>query len=359
MSEFHQRSEIITNTSSGTVAAGATKVLYRIPRRSNRRLEKIEIHANITLGAGMAAGTATNRLEGFLSEVRFSASDIGTASRQIFKQGSATLLAWHYKHARQSCRYNATSYRAAAAGTYDILVPLHLSHPASPSPQAFLMSLPMWAQDATGVGLGADPELELDFAALNDANLGLTGGTYAINFVRILLYFRDIPSGALPYVPTVLQSTQFDTGTAGGTGIRFTYAKDGFLTSSLLENFSTPATGVRGSVLTAAADYWKWRYKGGDLDERTPVQLVHEDDLDTVQGAISAANNVPDTIYSRNFWHDSPHREARRLNSCPNLYDSNGGDLLTIEGTSVAASRRLLITDHRVLVSNPAILAEA
>lgn len=359
MSEFHQRSEIITNTSSGTVAAGATKVLYRIPKRANRRLEKIEIHANITLGAGIGAGTASNRLEGFLSEVRFNASDMGSASRQTHKQSSATLLAWHYKHARQSCRYNATSYRAAAAGTYDIFVPLHFAHPASPSPQAFLMSLPMWDRDQTGVGLAADPELEIDFAALNDANLGLTGGTYTINFVRVILYFRDIPNGALPYVPTVLQSTQFDTGSAGGTGIRFTYPKDGYLTSSMLENFSTPATGVRGSALTASTDYWKWRFKGNDLDERTPAQLVHEDDLDTIQGTTATANNVPDTIYTRNFWHDSPHREARRLNSCPNLYESNGGDLLTIEGTSVAASRRVLITDHRVLVANPAILAEA
>lgn len=359
MSEFHQRSEILTNTAGGTPAAGATKVLYRIPRRANRRLEKVEIHANITLGAGMAAGTASNRLEGFLSEVRFTASDMGNAGRNIFKQSSATLLAWHWKHARQSSRYNNTSYRAAAAGTYDIVVPLHFAHPASPSPQAFLMTLPLWAQDATGVGVGADPELELDFASLNDAQLGLTGGTYTINFVRVLLYMRDIPSGALPYVPTVLQTSQFDTGTAGGTGIRFTYPKDGFLTSSLLENFSTPATGVRGSVLTASTDYWKWRYKGLDLDERTPVQLVHEDDLDSIQGTTSAAANVLDTIYSRNFWHDSPHREARRLNSCPNLYESNGGDLLTLEGTSVAASRRVLVTDHRVLINNPSILAEA
>jgi hypothetical protein len=285
----------------------------------------------------MAAGTATNRLEGFLSEVRFTASDMGSAGRNIIKQSSATLLAWHYKQARQSSRYNATSYRAAAAGTYDIVVPVHFAHPAAPSPQAWLMTLPLWATDATGVGIGADPELELDFSSLNDSQLGLTGGTYTINFVRVLLYMRDINSGQLPYVPSVLQTSQFDTGTAGGTGIRFTYSKDGFLTSSLLENFSTPATGVRGSVLTGANDYWKWRYKGLDLDERTPVQLVHEDDLDTIQGNVAAANNVPDTIYSRNFWHDSPHREARRLNSCPNLYESNGGDLLTLEGTSVAA----------------------
>jgi len=362
MSEFHLRREILTNPSSGTVALGNSKVLYRIPRRSNRRLEKIELRFNVTLGAGMGAGTATNRLEGMLAEVRFSAQDMGTSARQVFRQSSATLLAWHYKHGRQSSRYNATSYRQAAAGTYDVIVPLHFAHPASPAPAAWMQTLPLWATDQTGVGLGSDPELEIDFAALNDANLGLTGGTFAINRTQVVLYMRDIGPGMAPYVPFVLETTQFDTGSTGGTGVKFTYPKDGWLTSTMLENFSTPATGVRGSVLTAATDFWRWRYRGLDFDETDPVMMVHDDDLDTIQHpadvAALAAHNVPDTIYTRNFWHDSPHREARRLNSVPNLYEQNGGDLLSLEPTSVAASRRLVVTNHKFLVADPRILAE-
>lgn len=362
MSEFHLRREILANPNSGSVALGNSKVLFRIPRRANRRLEKIEIHANVTLGAGMVAGTASNRLEGMLSEVRFSAQDLGTSSRQIFRQSSATLLAWQYKHGRQSSRYNISSYRQAAAGTYDLFVPLNFVHPASPAPGAFMQSLPLWATDATGVGLGADPELEIDFATLNDANLGLQTGTFTINRFRVVLYLRDISPGAIPYVPFVMETTQFDTGSTGGSGIRFTYPKDGWLTSTLLENFSTPATGVRGSVLTSATDTWKWRYKGLDLDETYPELMVHDDDLDTIQFpsdvAAAAAHNVDASIYSRNFWHDSAHREARRLNSVPNLYEANGGDLLTLEGSSVVSGRRLVVTNHKFLIADPKVLAE-
>ena len=358
MAEFHLRRQVLQNPTSGTVGAGNTKVVYRIPRQSNRRLEKIEIHANITLGAGIGAGTASNRLEGFLREVRFNASDIGASGRDVFKAPSATLMAWHLKHARQTCRYNNTSYRAAAAATYDIMVPLHFSNPAAPSPQRLFTSLPMWAKDATGTGLGADPELEIDFAALNDTELGLTGGTITYNRFRVVLFFRDIGPGAIPYVPFVLETTQFETGSSGGANIRFTYPKDGWLCSTMLENFSTPATGVRGSVLTAATDRWLWRYKGTDFDETYPELMVHEDDLDTIQGTTAAANNVPDTIYTRNFWHDAPHAEARRLNNVPNLYEQNGGDLLTLEGTSVGANRRIVATNYKLLIGDPTVMAE-
>jgi hypothetical protein len=359
MSEFHLRRAILTNPTSGTVATGASKVLYRIPRRSNRRLEKIELHANVTVGGTGGAGTASNRLEGLMSEIRFSASDVGASTRQVFKQSSATLLAWHYKHARQSSRYNQTAYGVSALGTYDVFVPLHFAHPSSPSPGAWQQTMPLWAQDSTGVGLGADPELEIDFSAINDANLGLAAGTtLTYNRFRVVLYMRDIGPGMLPYVPMVLETTQFDTGATGGAGVRFTYPKDGWLTSTMLENFSTPATGIRGSVLSSAADTWRWSYKGLDLDETYPALMVHDDDLDTIQGTTASTNNVPDTIYTRNFWHDRPHAEARRLNSVPNLYEANGGDLLTLEGSSVAASRRIVVTNHKFLVANPASLAE-
>lgn len=359
MSEFHLRRKLLGNPTSGSVGAGQTGVAWRIPRQGNRRIEKIEIHANITLGAGMAAGTASNRLEGFLREVRFKASDIGASSRDVFKQSSATLLAWHLKHARQTSRYNNTSYRATAAGTYDIVVPLHFVHPAAATPGRLYMSLPMWARDASGIGLGEDPELQIDFAALNDSELGLTGGTITYNTFRVVIYYRDIGSGALPYVPIVMETTQFETGTAGGSGVRWTYPKDGFITSTMLENFSTPATGVRGSVLTAATDRFSWYYKGTDFDETYPVLMVHDDDLDTIQGTTAAANNVPDTIYVRNFWHDTPHAEARRLNSVPNLYEQNGGDLLQLEGSSVGSGRRIVATNHKLLTNNPGILADA
>lgn len=334
MAEFHLRRQVIQNPTSGTVGAGNTKVVYRIPRQSHRRIEKIELHANVTLGAGMGAGTASNRLEGLLREVRFNASDIGASGRDIFKASSATLMAWHLKHGRQTCRYNNTSYRASAAGTYDVIVPLHFAHPATPSPQRLFTSIPLWARDASGVGLGADPELEIDFSSLNDSELGLTGGTLTYNLFRVVIYYRDVDPGAIPYVPFVLETTQFETGASGGSNIRFTYPKDGWLCSTMLENLSTPATGVRGSVLTAATDRWLWRYKGTDFDETYPELMVHDDDLDTIQGTTAAANNVP------------------------NLYEQDGGDLLTLEGTSVGANRRLTVTNFKLLIADPRVMAE-
>ena len=374
MGEFNISREVIRrSTNNVTPATGVTGVEFKIPTRSNRRLIKAELHLNITISAAMVAGTSSFRAEGFVAKAKFEASDNGESKRTIIEAPGSHLLAWHMKHAGRASAAQQELFGAGVTGsaqTLDYILPMHFVHPASRMPMGYLQSIP-FQKRTNGFGLGDDALFTFDFAAINSVHMGLNTGTVTVNYYQLVLYWLDLPPvgspGRLPdrYAPSELAVVDYDNGAVASTNARLALPKDGRLTSFVAFTFATPATGILGEVLTNGQNAGLYRILANktEFDSFTAVLARHDDELYQVAysdfTAPGVTNNLNANIWSKNFWHNTPDGDGNNLNSVPNLYTENRGDLLELEIDNWIASTRVRLLTHKFLVTDPALLAGA
>ena len=375
MAELAVRPEVIP-LKSGTVATGNKDIRYVIERQ-DRRLARLDFQLNVTLGGTILTTTVGDRLEGYVKNLTVKASDTGGSRRDIFSQGSATLLHWQRLHLGKLSRHQATVVGQATAGTYLLTVPLFFMHPLAMNPVGYGMSLPLWPKDNAGVGLGDDLEVNVELAAMDTAGCRLgASATVTVNPARMIASFVELgrdgsAAAGIPYIPQALVTNDFDIASTGEQSLQI--PEDGFLTSMLFEQFSNQ-TGTRGTALAAPlTDYYRLFYGASEVDIAIPSQCQLDDELwadsyptdDSVLNAhngsdVRSATVPSENIFTRNFWHRFPQAEARLLNSCPNLWKAGAkGDGFKIKPTNVAASTRLRVTSHKMLVNNPNILTGA
>lgn len=374
MAEFSTK-RFLVPIKSGTWASNTTGLKYVIERQ-DRRLMDLRLIMNVTL-ASIANGTATAKLDGLLKNVNVKLSDKAGDSRSVFNQGSSTLLHWQRKHlGKLAARTQLNVMGQYTDGTYDVGIIIPFVHPLAATPGRWAQSVPLWKKDADGNGLASDIEVTIDTSAIASQDMGLNTGTVSYNSVRLYATMAMIDqslsaANKLGYVPMALQTQDFDPSSASSNA-KFSLAEDGYLTSLLFEQFISNTTGVRGTTLTTpASDFFNLEYKGGVIDTLTPAERILEDELwndsiptDAVPlqlahaGGDYSATNSNANLFAHNFWHNSALGEARRLNSCPNLYTGgNSGDILRVCPSNVAANTRLRLTAHKFMTQDPAALA--
>lgn len=381
MAELALRSEEIS-LKSGTYSLGNTEPVKYVIERQDRRLAKLTLHANVTIGGTVSSLTANvDRLEGLFKRISVFATDLAGSRREVFGQGSATLLHWQRTHLGKLSRHQATAIGSSATGNYILQVPLFFMHPLAANPVGYGMSMPLWPKNGAGVGLGDNLEVAISCSAVNgaDMSLGSGGATVTFNKTRLIADFVEIgdagsTAAGIPYIPGALVTTDWDTA-ASGTNQSIDVPEDGFLTSLLFEQFSSNSTGARGTCLTdPLSDYYRLFYGASEIDTAIPEHCSHEDELwadayptddstlnahnSSYNGTLSSAPSP--NIFTKNFWHRFPQAEARLLNSCPNLWtQGRKGDGFKIKPTNIASSKRLRFTAHKFLVNNPNLVTGA
>lgn len=379
MAELAIRTEEIS-LKSGTYGVGNKDIKYVIERQ-DRRLAKLTLRANLTIGGTVSSLTAgVDRIEGLFKRISVFATDLAGSRREVIGQGSATLLHWQRTHLGKLSRHQATAIGSSATGNYLLEVPLFFMHPLAANPIGYGMSMPLWPKDGSGVGLGDNLEVAIECSAVNgaDMSLGSGGATVTFNKVRLMADFVEIgqagsAAAKIPYIPGALVTTDWDT-SGSGTNQSIDVPEDGYLTSLLFEQFSSNSTGARGTVLTDPLnDYFRLFYGASEIDTAYPEHCSHEDELwadsyPTDDSTLNAHNSsyavsatVPSpNVFTKNFWHRFPQAEARLLNSCPNLWtQGRKGDGFKIKPTNIASSKRLRFTAHKFLVTDPNLVTGA
>ena len=375
MASANLRREFIRTASSTTIpATGASKVRFDIPLRSNARLVKAELQLELSVSSGMVIGTngSSFRLENFVKRAVFRASDTQTSTRNIIDATGAELFAFNATHAGVISSYQATTWGGGLLGattTYQYILPMHFVHPASRLPMGLLQSIPFNSK-VNGYGLSGTPAFEFDFASLDDEFLGLKTGTITVARYALVLYWLDLaPVGnpaRLPdrYVPSETTTFTFDSGGAAVSELKIPIPKDGRLTSFIAFTYSSPSVGTLGEVLSNGADgYYRILVNNSTFDEWTPVLARHDDELwrrsypsDTAPGT---THNLSAFIWSKNFWQPYPQAEGDNLNSVPNLYTENAGDLVQVQLDKMIASVRIKFLTHKFMTNVPDLLTGA
>lgn len=375
MGEFNISREFLRrSTNNVTPATGQAGVEFKIPTRSNKRLIKAELHVNATISSTMVAGTngSSFRFEGFVKRAKFEASDNGASKRSVIDAPGSHLLAWHLKHAGRPSSAMAEIFGAGVTGSsqvIDYILPMHFVHPGARLPMGYLQSIP-FNKRVGGYGLGDDALFTFDFASLDDEFMGLKTGTITVNYYELVLYWLDLPEEGNParlpdrYVPSEIAVYDADAGSAATTNAKIAFPKDGRLTSFVAFTFSSPSVGTLGEVLSnTTAGYYKIKANKAEFDEFTAVMARHDDELWQVAYpdgiAPGSTINLSQYIWSKNFWHNTPQGDGNNLNSVPNLYTENKGDLLELELDKWAANTRVRLLTHKFLTTDASLLAGA
>lgn len=333
-------SEVIQITNGGSAPALGNKLQYRIPRRSNLRLETIVLHANLSVTAttrpDYSATFSKNGLEGIFDEVRLKVSDAGGSGRAAVKAPSAFLTHWNRDRVGRAGRYTQKAIGNSATfpttGTYDIMVPVHIFPPNINSAIANRFSLPL--SDRIGEkgdikGVDDDPILEIDIASAL-TSIGILTGACTFNYLLARLEMREI-SPALPYIPT-----QLDYGLQNAfTAVQETaidIPTGGHLMAIGVEEFSTSSTKRTDALDTTAATlgFWKLRYGRTELQTWSTKQMKEwnggwiQEYPDGTTGFTADKN--AQYFHVLDLLHDVQVGEAISGNSCLNLYTENKGD---------------------------------
>jgi len=329
-----------TINSVGPVTA-PNPIRYVIPRQP-RRLERITVHINVTIGTPTSTASY-NGLEGLIKECRLIVSDSAGQNRTMVKAGGPSLLSWHRRNTGQLGRYSQQSFGQKTAGTYDLFIPIHLRNPAMSEIIGHRTSLPL---DAAFIA--ADPILEIDFGTWADA--GLSAGNFLINFAKVNLTYREVPNG-VQYVPTEFVSNAITWPSGGGKGT-YDLPSNGFLGGALIENFSSAT--ARGEVL-ASTGSWKVRYGRSEIQDVYEKLCQEEDAWFTGEypndvASVSIKNDL--SQFYLDFLHDTVLGDAVSGGSMPNLYADNSGDRVQIEGTNLNASALSTISLYKFLAKD-------
>jgi hypothetical protein len=364
MSTFVETEEVKQITFNGAnPTLGNQNVQFRIQRQS-RWLSDIIIHVNYTLGGTLSATANRDYVEGIFNEVRLRVSDKAGPNRLAIKAPSTSLIAWHNATHPANDRFSQRIIRnsaAVAAGTYDLFVPVHLRHPAIGEPIGVRTCLPLFSS-STGTGVADDVILELDLAATATAlNLGASA-TLTINRITAKLIYVNAPDTII-YVPQELVS-QLPTVTAATAG-GYDIARNGYLSSMLLEEFTDTAYAVRGSFLPSVtgADYFTLKYGRTGFKDFYPRELMVRGDWFSVpkpdNGTTEVVGQTPFVSFL-DLLNPRPNDDAFSGNSMLSLYGDQQGDLARLEWNAAAsANARIRALMHKFFTTNLAELQGA
>lgn len=329
---------LINSVGSLTVA---NPIRYVVPRQP-RRLERVMIHINATIAAPTSTASY-NGLEGILKEARVIVSDSAGQNRTVVKASGPTLLAWHRRNVGQLDRFTQAAFGAKTAATYDLFFPIHFRNPAMSEIIGHRTSLPL---DSAFVA--ADPIIELDFGTWADC--GLSAGNITINFAKVNLVYREVPTG-IQYIPTELVSNAITWPSGGGKGT-YDLPANGFLGGALVENFSS--TTARGDVLTSSGSL-KFRYGRSEIIDIYEKLAQAEDGwfIDEYPNDVATVSIKNDlSQFYVDFLHDTQFSDAVSGGSMPNLYADNSGDRVQIEYTALNASALSTLTLYKFLAKD-------
>lgn len=333
---------------SGVIGSITNPQTLVIPRQA-RRLAHIFIHANVTIAIPTATA-GRDALEGLISSAELKISDKAGSSRTARKAGSATLLAWNKRMVGRNGRSSQTAFGKKAAGTYDLFIPIHLSDVTLGETAYVKTSVPLWATNANGDGLGEDARLELNWAS-GLAGVGLSAGTVTVNFVHAHQHFIE-QAESVQYVPTELIANDRDWGTSGGD-LTYEFPEKGWLAAFLHEGF-TSAT-ARGDVQSSAQGIWRLYYGRSERWAWTTRMAQEEDGLwaQEFPTDVAPGSTVLETgVWLADLMGPSHTPQALSPGAIPNLYLSNAGDRARLQGSSISANATSRITTYKFLTDD-------
>ncbi len=339
------------SSTSGVLGSITNPVNLVIPRQA-RRLATIFVHLNVTI-ATPTSTASRNALEGILDTVALKISDKAGSSRTRLQSNSASLLAWNKRITGRNGRFSATAFGKKAAGTYDLIIPVHVSDPTLGEVAFVKTSIPLWATDPNGNGIGEDARLELTFG--NNASVGLSAGTVTVNYGHVQYHFIEMAE-TVGYVPSELITSLRDWGTSGGD-LTYEFPEKGWLASFMVEGF-TSAT-ARGDVQSSGQGMWRIFYGRSERAVFTTKLAQEQDGLwaQEYPTDIAPGSTALETaVFMRDGMGNGFSPQALSPGAIPNLYLSNAGDRAYLRASSVSANAQSNITNYKFLVDNLATL---
>lgn len=335
------------NSVSGALGSITNPQTLIIPRQA-RRLTTIFIHANVTIATPTSTGSR-DALENLILSAELKVSDKAGSSRTRLKASSATLLSWNRRILGRNGRFSLTAFGKKAAGTYDVIIPLHVSDPSLGETAFVKTSIPLWATNADGDGLGEDARLELTWNTV--AGVGLSAGTVTVNYVHASMEFLEQAEG-IAYVPSELIMYDKDWGTSGGD-LTFEFPEKGWLAAFLHEGF-TSAT-ARGDVMSSGQGIWRLYYGRSERFAWT-TKLAQEQDglwLQEFPTDVAPGSTVSETgVWMLDLMGTPYSPQSLSPGPIPNLYLSNAGDRAKLTGSSISANASSKITCYKFLTTD-------
>ena len=364
MAKFQETEEIKQITFNGAAPAlGNSNVQLRIPRQS-RWLSTILVHVNFTTGGTISATANRDYADAMISEVRLRVSDKAGPNRFLVKAPSTSLLAWHQQMHPALDRFSQQIIRnssATAAGTYDLIVPIHIRHPQVGEPIGVRTCLPLFSS-STGTGVADDVILELDFAATAASlNLGASS-TLTINRVSAKLIYVNAPDSIF-YIPQELVS--YLPAVTASTAGSFDIPRQGYLSSLMIEEFSDTSYAVRANFLPSntGADFYSLKYARTTLKDFYLRELQARGDYHSVpkpaNGSTEVAGQYP-FVGLLDLLTPRPNDAAVVGDSMLSLYGDQQGDLASLAWNAAASSSaRLKLLAHKFFITDIAALQGA
>lgn len=344
-------SSVSTTLTTAVQPNAATLV---IPRQS-RRLKTLFLHANCTIASNASPPAARDGLENIFQDLRLVVSDKAGSTRTARKFNSATAIAWHRRVVGRSGRFTQAAFSKEANGTYDLIVPIHISDPSLGETAAVRTSLPLWSGASGADGVGEDVRLEL--ALNNEASVGAeAAATVTINYLHAMQVFIEAAE-QVSYVPTETLTNSREWGSAGGE-LQYEFPEKGWLASVLHEGFTSST--ARGDVQSSGQAFWQLFY-GRSQRMVFTTKLAQELDgywMNEYPNDESTVNDVNDIgVWMLDLVNSSYGPQSLGAGALPNLYLSNNGDRAYIKGTSISANATSFFTTHKYLVNDLAALS--
>lgn len=366
MGAFEKRPDIkeIRQTTGAAIGAMGSSVIpcrLELDRFGGRRVEKIELHVNITTTGTITTAAGKDGLEGIFREVRVRVSDAAGSERFAIKANSTSLL--------NRCRFlngdldrhtKAAWGMQATAGTYDLVIPVYFRNPLLSEFVGPKFALPLDPAFVTG-----NPVVEIDVGTLNDVGIASTTGAFTINYIRSSIEYVDgVPSdGSVPYIPTQFVSYDIWNSGAPSGEQEWSLPEDGQLAAIQVEEFSAAST--RGYALSQSGLFGLWQFAYNGTVRRQGysklLEAMNDRWMKTVRqgdsGTVDAANPV--ATWEWDFFNDSDQGSAGSPGSTYSLYIAASGQRGKLRTTNLAANGWARVSTYKLMSQNLAALVGA
>lgn len=356
MGVFEKRPTVkeVRQTSGAVVGNLGTSIIpcrLELDRFAGRRLEKIELHINVTT-SGLTTSAGKDGLEGFVREARVRVSDAAGSERLAVKANSTSLLNRARFLNGDLDRHNKASWgMQGTAGTYNIIIPIYFRNPLLSELVGPKFSLPLDPAFVT-----SNPVLEVDVGTL--ADIGLSAGTVTVNYMRANLEYADgIPSdGSVPYIPTQFVSYDIWNSGAPSGDQEWSLPEDGQLASIQVEEFSAAST--RGGALSTSGVFGLWQFMYNGTVRRdgytTLIEAMNDRWMKTVrQGDSGTVDNAnPTATWEWDFFNDGDQGQAGSPGSTYSLYIAASGQRAKFRCTNLAANGWVRLSTYKLLTQN-------
>ena len=344
---------------SQSVGVSEIQSTFVLPRQS-RRLERITIHANVTI-ASPATVTSATALENIFPKIELKVSDAAGSNRSVISTNSATLIAKDLIDTGLLDWKTRQAWGQLGAGTFDLFINVDVRNLLISEAIGIRTCLPLSAP-----ALADDVRLNLTLANFADIGLANTS-TVTVNATNLIIAYREVPD-TIGYVPSEFITNSYAWG--GGSGnLYYDFPQNGLLAAFMVEEFSSAT--ARGTVLGGTGSgsgqgHWKFRFGRSDREEWTTFSQMAEgqrsylefpSDFFGVNSILTKSN--ANFAWIKDFLHDTPLSEALSPASCYNLYATNAGDRAQLNCTNFASGGITLISTRKFLTTNPQDLVGA